>query len=280
MPCPLYTIDAFTDAPFAGNPAAVCLLDSPADERWMQNVAREMNLSETAFLAPLPNGEAGSAAYALRWFTPVIEVPLCGHATLASAHALWSEGHVAPERLLRFQTESGELTARRVPPEEASGEWIELDFPAIEQYAAAVTMELSVALGAQPVSMASSRLYLLCEMKSEQAVRDLAPDFANLALLPGGRGMIVTARAEAPAEECGYDFVSRWFGPALGIDEDPVTGSAHCQLAPYWGTRLGKREMTGYQASQRGGIVRVAVDGDRVKLRGQAVTILRGELLA
>ena len=279
MPCPIYTIDAFTDAPFAGNPAAVCLLDSPADESWMQNVAREMNLSETAFLAPLPSEEAGSAAYALRWFTPTVEVPLCGHATLASAHALWSEGHVVLERLLRFQTEFGELTARRVAPEEASGEWIELDFPAVEQYAAAVPMEISVALGAQPVSMGSSRLYLLCEMKSEQVVRALAPDFANLALLPGGRGIIATAQAEATAQECGYDFVSRWFGPALGIDEDPVTGSAHCLLAPYWGTRLGKREMVGYQASPRSGIVRVAVAGDRVKLRGQALTILRGELL-
>ena len=279
MPYPIYTIDAFTDAPFAGNPAAVCLLDSPADEAWMQDVAREMNLSETAFLTPLPSEDAGSHAYALRWFTPTIEVPLCGHATLASAHALWSEGHSAPERLLRFQTASGELTARRVSPEDTFGEWIELDFPAIEQHAAAVPMELSVALGAQPVSMGSSRLYLLCEMKSEQAVRDMAPDFANLALLPGGRGIIATARAETPVQECGYDFVSRWFGPALGINEDPVTGSAHCLLAPYWGTRLGKREMVGYQASSRGGIVRVAVDGDRVKLRGQAVTILRGELL-
>ncbi len=279
MPCPIYTIDAFTDAPFAGNPAAVCLMESPADSTWMQSVAREMNLSETAFLTRMPD-EGAEPVYALRWFTPAVEVPLCGHATLASAHALWSEGHAAPDSALRFTTLSGELTARRVSPADAAGEWIELDFPAIEQHAVAVPMEISVALGAQPISMGSSRMYLLCEMKSEQAVRDLAPDFANLALAPGGQGLIATARAEVSAEDCGYDFVSRWFGPALGINEDPVTGSAHCLLAPYWGARLGKREMVGYQASARGGIVRVAVEGDRVKLQGQAVTILRGELLA
>ncbi len=279
MPCPIYTIDAFTDAPFAGNPAAVCLMESPADSTWMQSVAREMNLSETAFLARMPD-EGTEPIYALRWFTPTVEVPLCGHATLASAHALWSEGHAAPDSALRFTTLSGELTARRVSPADAAGEWIELNFPAIEQHAVAVPMEISVALGAQPISMGSSRMYLLCEMKSEQAVRDLAPDFANLAFAPGGQGLIATARAEGSAEDCGYDFVSRWFGPALGINEDPVTGSAHCLLAPYWGARLGKREMVGYQASARGGIVRVAMEGDRVKLRGQAVTILRGELLA
>ncbi len=268
MPLPIFTIDAFTDKPFSGNPAAVCLLDTDADPAWMQNVGREMNLSETAFL--VPKGDENT--YSLRWFTPTVEVNLCGHATLASAHALWTEGRADTRALLRFDTMSGELTARRL-----DDGWIELEFPLLASHATAPSMELTVALGAQPVHASRSSHLLLCEMESEATVRGLSPDFANLGKLADTNCVGVTARAADPG--AGYDFVSRFFAPALGIDEDPVTGSAHCTLAPYWMPRLGKSEMTGYQASSRGGTVRIAIDGDRVKLRGQAVTVARGELL-
>jgi PhzF family phenazine biosynthesis protein len=256
-------VDAFTDRPFAGNPAAVCVMSSPRDERWMQDVAREMNLSETAFLHREEEG------YRLRWFTPTVEVDLCGHATLATAHVLWEEGHIPPAAPARFQTRSGPLTARR------EGTWIELDFPAKPVGpATGPVAELSRALGVPVRSAAFNEFDCLAEVESEEAVRSLAPDIARLAAIPV-RGVIVTSRASS----AGFDFVSRFFAPRVGIDEDPVCGSAHCALAPYWADRLGKSELVGYQASARGGVIRVRVSGPRVHLGGQAVTVLRGELM-
>jgi PhzF family phenazine biosynthesis protein len=264
MTVPIVQVDAFTAEPFAGNPAAVCVLPAPREERWMQAVAREMNLSETAFLVRRADG-----AFDLRWFTPVAEVELCGHATLASAHVLWSEQHLPASETARFQTRSGELRATARAP------WIELDFPATVPAPATAPPGLGTALGVEPVAVLTSRFDFLAELDSEAAVRALAPDFRALRSL-GVRGVIVTA----PAATAGFDFVSRFFAPGVGVDEDPVTGSAHCALAPFWGARLGRDEMTGYQASARGGVVRVRLAGDRVILAGQAVTVLRGELVA
>jgi PhzF family phenazine biosynthesis protein len=262
MPLKITQVDAFTDRPFAGNPAAVCVLPEPREESWMAAVAREMNLSETAFLVRQPDG------FSLRWFTPAVEVALCGHATLASAHVLWEEGHLAGPAQARFHTKSGLLTADR------RGEWIELDFPAIAEQAAEAPEGLESALGTRPVYVGKNKFDYFIELASENAVRSLQPDFTALRRLPV-RGIVVTARAETD----GFDFVSRFFAPGSGIDEDPVTGSAHCSLAPFWGRRLGKTEMVGFQASARGGVVRTRLAGDRVILGGQAVTVLRGELL-
>ena len=274
-------VDAFTDAPFAGNPAVVVLLESPREAGWMQDLAREMGVSETAFVSPRgdrgnapPNGNAPPDGFDLRWFTPEVEVDLCGHATLASAHALWQEERVAAGAPIWFHTRSGVLGAERRDP------WIELDFPAAPATAEPAPPDLLEALGAEPLWTGRTLLGdWLLEMESAAAVRALAPDFARLAAVPA-RGIIVTARADrAPsADDCGYDFVSRFFAPAVGIDEDPVTGSAHCALAPFWAERLGREEMVGYQASPRGGVVRVRLEGDRVALCGCAVTVLRGEL--
>jgi PhzF family phenazine biosynthesis protein len=255
-------VDAFTDTPFAGNPAAVCLLPAPRDEGWMQSVAREMNLSETAFLVKRDDG------FALRWFTPAVEVALCGHATLASAHVLWEEGHLPAQSQARFHTKSGLLTGDR------AAEWIELDFPAKREEPATVPPGLAEALGVTPKYVGKNQFDYLVEVDAEDTVRRLAPDHAGLAALPV-RGVIVTSRASSP----GYDFVSRFFAPGAGVPEDPVTGSAHCALGPFWQARLGKSDFTAYQASPRGGTVRVRVAGDRVKLGGKAVTVLRGELL-
>ena len=255
-------VDAFTDTPFAGNPAAVCLLPAPRDEGWMQSVAREMNLSETAFLVRAADG------YDLRWFTPSVEVALCGHATLASAHVLWEDGHLPPARQARFHTKSGLLTGNR------AGEWIELDFPAKREEPAAAPAGLVEALGVTPKYVGKNQFDYLVEIDGEVAVRRLTPNHAALAALPV-RGVIVTSRADSP----GYDFVSRFFAPGSGVPEDPVTGSAHCALGPYWQSRLGKSDLVAYQASPRGGVVRVRVAGDRVKLGGRAVTVLKGELL-
>lgn len=256
-------VDAFTDRPFAGNPAAVCILPAPADPAWMQNVAREMNLAETAFLVPRPDG------YDLRWFTPAVEVDLCGHATLASAHVLWEDGHLAAARQARFHTRSGLLTADR------RGAWIELDFPVTPVQPAATPASLSHTLGAEPVFVGRSRFDLVVELDGEAAVRRLAPDLGAVSRIEG-RGVIVTSPADAGRP---YDFVSRFFAPQSGVPEDPVTGSAHCALTPYWAAKLGKTELTGHQASSRGGTVRVRLEGDRVRLAGQAVTVLRGELI-
>ena len=258
----IYQVDAFTDKPFRGNPAAVCILPEPRDEAWMQAVAREMNLSETAFLHRQEDG------FRLRWFTPVVEVELCGHATLTSAHILWEIGVLAPEEQARFRTRSGLLTAER------KGEEIELDFPATPDEPASAPPGLREALGVAPIYVGKSRYDYLIEVESEKQVRGLRPDFGKLKAL-SVRGVMVTSAATTP----GYDFVSRFFAPGAGIDEDPVTGSAHCCLGPYWSRRLGKEELVAYQASARGGVVRVRVEGERVKLGGRAVTVLRGELV-
>ena len=258
----IYQVDAFTDKPFTGNPAGVCVLPGPKDDAWMQNVAREMNLSETAFLQQQADG------FRLRWFTPAVEVELCGHATLASAHILWEAGLLARNESARFHTLSGLLTAVR-----RQGD-IELDFPATPDEPAEAPPGLAEILGAKVMNFRSSRFDHLVEVGSEDTVRGLRPDFTRLKALPV-RGIMVTSRASTP----GFDFVSRFFGPAVGIDEDPVTGSAHCCLGPYWSKRLGKTEMLAYQASARGGVVGVTVMGDRVRLRGKAVTVLVAELV-
>ena len=262
----LVVVDAFTDRPFAGNPAAVCVLEKPADEVWMAAVAREMNLSETAFLHPENDG------YRLRWLTPVAEVKLCGHATLASAHVLWESRRRAPEADLHFYTHSGRLTARR------SDGRIRLDFPRREPVAAEAPAGLAQALGAEMVAVYRVAEDLLVELVSAEAVRGLAPDVSALSRA-APRGVIVTARSDEPR----FDFVSRFFAPAVGIPEDPVTGAAHTGLAPFWAARLGKTALVGYQASARGGVVAVdvgpEVGADRVVLAGQAVTVSRVELL-
>ncbi len=262
VPVPITVVDAFTDKPFSGNPAAVCLLPEERDRRWMAQVAREMNLSETAFV--LARGDA----WALRWFTPTVEVDLCGHATLATAHVLWERGTLAEGETARFRTRSGLLTARQVDG------WIELDFPALEPEWADEPPDLAEALGARPKAVAKSAFDFLVEVESEAVVRDLKPNLVLLATLPA-RGVIVTAAATTP----GFDFVSRFFAPQSGVAEDPVTGSAHCVLGPYWRGKHGRETMLAYQASARGGLIRVEVRGDRVLLGGKAVTVMKGELL-
>jgi predicted PhzF superfamily epimerase YddE/YHI9 len=265
---PLFQVDAFTAEPFAGNPAAVCLLDGDEDAGWMQRVAAEMNLSETAFLRPA----AESGRFGLRWFTPTVEVELSGHATLASAHVLWSEGLAGNGQAVRFDTASGALTAR---PGADGTIW--LDFPATPAAAVDPPPGLLEALGGGPAGFVGlGRFDYLVELADEAAMRGLAPEVRRLDGL-GTRGVIVTAAAAAGS--AGYDFVSRYFAPAAGIDEDPVTGSAHCTLGPFWAARLDRQELTGYQASRRGGLVRVRPEGDRVQLGGRAVTVLRGRLV-
>ncbi|MBL8749109.1 MAG: PhzF family phenazine biosynthesis protein [Planctomycetes bacterium] len=259
---PCFHVDAFTDRAFAGNPAAVCLLDQNRPARWMQAVAAEMNLSETAFVRPIAKG------FSLRWFTPKVEVDLCGHATLAAAHVLWSERIAKKGAALRFTTRSGVLTAAR------SGGSIELDFPARTARPCERPAGLGRALGAAPRAVAKNQDDLVVELGSERAVRALRPDFALLAALPV-RGVAVTARSS----DRRFHFVSRFFAPRVGVDEDPVTGSAHCALAPWWAERLGKTAMKGRQLSARGGVVEVRLDGDRVVLRGAAVTVVRGQLV-
>ncbi|MEH2197068.1 PhzF family phenazine biosynthesis protein [Nostoc sp.] len=257
-------VDAFTNRPFAGNPAAVCVLPTRQNERWMQNVAQEMNLSETAFLVRQDDG------FNLRWFTPTVEVPLCGHATLASAHVLWSEEHLSPDEVARFYTKSGVLIAK------LQGEWIELDFPVNHSKETVAPRELKAALGVPYKSIFLNSLGYLVELESEDLVRQIQPDFQILKTLPISE-IIVTSLTDSDSE---YDFVSRFFAPGLGIDEDPVTGAAHCCLAPFWRDRLHKDELLAYQASQRGGVVKVRYNGgDRVFLGGQAVTVMQGELI-
>ncbi|MHC5001489.1 MAG: PhzF family phenazine biosynthesis protein [Planctomycetota bacterium] len=266
----LLQIDAFTATPFGGNPAAVCLMDHMAPTAWMQRVAAEMNLSETAFVVPRDDG-----AFDLRWFTPTVEVPLCGHATLASAHALWETGRCPPGQPIRFHTLCGELSAQR------DGRGIAIDLPAMELQDAVPPDEALEALGVEPLCCVRTRERgsgdhdWLLELADERAVRRVRPDFAALqdALRAG---VIVTARSAGGD----VDFVSRFFAPAWGVDEDPVTGVAHCALAPYWCPRLGREELVGFQASPRGGRVGVRfVNDGRVTLRGPAVTVLRGELV-
>jgi predicted PhzF superfamily epimerase YddE/YHI9 len=262
MPQRIATVDAFTSQPFSGNPAGVCVLDERRDDEWMQLVAAEMNLSETAFLTRIADADGCS----LRWFTPTREVDLCGHATLASAHILWEDGHIARDTPARFSTRSGMLTARSTPA------GIEMDFPLRPVAEAAPPDALLDGLGASPVWVGRDAVNWLVELPSAAAVRDLQPEMARLATLP--EGIIVTSRADDPQ----YDIVSRYFAPSWGIPEDPVTGSAHCSLAPYWRDLLGKDDLRCYQASRRGGVVGVRIADDRAILRGQAVTVLRGEL--
>jgi len=259
-------VDAFTDKPFAGNPAAVCILEQPRDEAWMQLVAREMNLSETAFLVKREQG------YDLRWFTPMVEVDLCGHATLASAHVLWEQGHLKIGDAASFHTKAGVLTAAK------KRDWIEMNFPATPaKLSPDLREEVEAALGTKARAVGRTCYDYFAELDSEEAVRSARPDFSGLGHLLA-RGLIVTSVATGAAAGSQYDFVSRFFAPAAGIDEDPVTGSAHCCLGPYWTDRLGRDNLTGYQASARGGLVRTRCEGDRVFLSGQAVTVLRGEL--
>jgi PhzF family phenazine biosynthesis protein len=259
---PLLQVDAFAARAFAGNPAAVCLLDGPADAAWMQAVAAEMNLSETAFLHP------EGAGYALRWFTPVAEAELCGHATLASAHALWETGRAAPGAAIAFATLSGTLSAAR------EGDEIVMDFPAAPPEAARAPAGLAEALGVAPLWTGRSRFDWLVHAASPEEVRAVRPDLARLGEL-GVRGVIVTA-----AGGDGADVTSRYFAPGVGIPEDPVTGSAHCALGPFWAVRLGRSRLVCHQASARGGIVGVEVREDRVLLSGRAVTVLEGALAA
>ena len=256
-------VDAFTSEPYRGNPAAVCVTPEPRPESWMRDVAREMNLAETAFLVPKPDG-----SFHLRWFTPAVEVKLCGHATLASAHVLWEDGHLHKNAQARFHTLSGLLTADLQPDGS-----IEMDFPSTPIEPADAPPQLTLGLGLNPVFAGMTEFDYFLEAESEAAVRALAPDFTQLKKMPV-RGIIVTARGE------NHDFVSRFFAPSSGIDEDPVTGSAHCALGPYWAPKLKKQTFRAFQASARGGEVGVRIEGDRIKLSGQAVTVMTGNLLA
>lgn len=274
MEIPLLHIDAFTSEAFRGNPAAVCLLDAPKSADWMQNVATEMNLPMTAFVVPRPIANEAD----LRWFMSGGEMPLCGHATLASAHALWETGRLTENQEARFHTAGGLLVCRR------AGKQIEMNFPASPVQEADLPQSITEAVGVHPRKVFRQRRNdgtagnFLLELDSEEAVRNLKPNF-ELLRKAADVGVIVTARGEAS----GFDFVSRYFASYIGLDEDSVTGSAHCILAPYWASLLGKTEMTAYQASARGGVVGVRFlkkdDGDRVFLGGEAVTVLRGNLL-
>ncbi len=260
MTVPIVQVDAFADCPFEGNPAAVCILDSSVSEGLMQSIAREMNLSETAFVWPLTDG------FSLRWFTPAVEVDLCGHATLASAHVLWEQRYLAPGARALFHTRSGLITAQR------RDAFIEMDFPSKPATPTDAPEGLLAALGFAAATVARSQFDYLVEVASERMVLEAAPDFGAL-MKTSARGVIVTARSNGD-----FDFVSRFFAPAVGVNEDPVTGSAHCALAPYWSERLGKLEMRARQLSQRGGTVRVRMAGDRVMIGGTAVTVMRGQL--
>lgn len=257
-------VDAFTERPFRGNPAAVCVLPSPKADSWMQSVAQEMNLSETAFLLKQEQ------SYSLRWFTPKTEVPLCGHATLASAHVLWTEGYASTGQSIEFKTKSGVLTAKY------QSDWIELNFPANPSQDIPPITKLADALGVPLKTVLYNSLGYLVEVATVEQVEQLKPNFTLLKQLPLAK-VIVTSRGAKDSE---YDFVSRFFAPGVGIDEDPVTGSAHCCLAPYWRDRLHQNSFLAYQASARGGVVKIDYDGgDRVFLQGQAVTVMRGELI-
>lgn len=259
---PLYWVDAFSDRIFGGNPAVVCLLEEAAPKHWMQQVAAEMKQSETAFVV------ASGEAFQLRWFTPAAEVDLCGHATLATAHVLWAQGLLAGDVEAAFDTRSGRLTCRR------EGTWIVMDFPAHDWHSVAIPDGLEQVLGQTPVSTVRGTWDLAVELESQAAVRALTPDFTGL--IPyAKRGVLVTAPGDGE-----FDFVSRFFAPSLRIDEDPVTGSTHCLLAPYWAERLGKTRLLAYQASARGGVLRLEVAGAIVKIAGQAVTVASGNLYA
>jgi PhzF family phenazine biosynthesis protein len=279
----LLHVDAFTDEAFSGNPAAVCLLPPPSNDAWKQALAAEMNLSETCFVeraegsaraggAKVADGIASDCVFQLRWFTPKAEVPLCGHATLASAHALWEEGIISPTEEIGFDTLSGRLRAQLDP------DGITLNFPAMTAYPSEVPAEVAAAIGVRIVAYGESKTKLLVELESEAAVRGLAPDMGAIVRLPK-EGVIVTARADAAAAgKKAADFVSRFFAPKLGVAEDPVTGSSHCVLGPWWAEKLGKTDFYARQVSARGGAMQVRLEKDRVYLTGRAVTVTRGTL--
>ncbi|HEY4100020.1 MAG TPA: PhzF family phenazine biosynthesis protein [Gemmatimonadales bacterium] len=260
----LHLIDAFADGPFAGNPAAVVLVDAPPPDRWMQQLAMEMNQAETAFLLPQDDG------YSLRWFTPRSEVDLCGHATLASAHYLWGQGILSPDDTARFQTRSGLLTATH------SKDGITLDFPAIASTPVAMPHDAARVLGGEVVEAMHGGFTVICRLGSAAQVRDCSPDLGAITSWNPKGGVVVTALSDRE----GIDFISRCFFPALGVPEDPVTGSAHCVLVPYWHRQLGKTALTAYQASSRGGTLRCELRGERVTLTGRAVTTMRGKVAA
>jgi PhzF family phenazine biosynthesis protein len=258
---PVSQVDAFAERAFAGNPAAVCVLAAPASASWMQAVAAEMNLSETAFLVRRAGG------WDLRWFTPAAEVALCGHATLASAHTLWRDGHEPEGAEIRFHTASGVLGARR------AGDMVELDFPAMPPVAAEPPAEVVAALGVRPAWSGVCGANRFVELATPEEVRAVIPDMARLSAATE-QGAIVTAAGG----EDGADVTSRYFAPAVGVPEDPVTGSAHCAIGPHWAARLGRARLRCHQASARGGVVHVEVRGDRVGLGGRAVTVMEGRL--
>ena len=261
MKIPIFQVDAFSGKPFSGNPAAVCLLEEEKDDNWLRNLAAEMNLSETAFIWLLENG------FKLRWFTPSDEVDLCGHATLASAHVLWETNLLGPEQMAEFSTLSGVLTAKR------RGDWIEMDFPAEPDVSEKIPQQLAKALKISPKYYGKNRIDGLVLLESEDEVLNLKPDFEILSQIDV-RGIIVTAASSSND----FDFVSRFFAPRFGINEDPVTGSSHCCLGPFWGNRLGKSELIARQLSSRGGVVQMTLKDNRVILAGEAITIFKGEL--
>jgi PhzF family phenazine biosynthesis protein len=257
----IFQVDTFTNKPFTGNPAAVCILPEPRAETWMQNVAREMNLSETAFLHRHEDG------FSLRWFTPTVEVDLCGHATLASAHILCEMGYLKLVEQAHFFTRTGLLTA------EHKNDRIDLNFPSEPEVQVNPPSGLVKALGVEPKYIGKNRFDYLVEVDSERTVRNISPGFSLLKRIPC-RGVIVTSLADSKE----FDLVSRFFAPSVGINEDPVTGSAHCCLGPFWKKRLNKNEFVAYQASSRGGVIWVRLNGERVYLGGQTVTVMCGEI--
>ncbi|MBN2853333.1 MAG: PhzF family phenazine biosynthesis protein [Clostridia bacterium] len=256
----IYQVDAFAEKPFSGNPAAVCILESYPNEKWMKDIASEMNLAETAFVVPTEDG------FSLRWFTPTSEVDLCGHATLASAHILWEEGYIIESQTANFYTKSGLLTAKNV------NGWIQHDLPPLPEHEVEAPKGLIEALNIKPVYVGKNVFDYLIEVESEEMVKNMNPDFTKLLKIPM-RGVIVTARSKE------YDFISRFFAPEVGVFEDPVTGSAHCSLALYWQKKLEKDSFTAYQASKRGGILKVQIEGERILVSGKAITVLKGSLL-
>lgn len=258
---PLFQVDAFTRQPFSGNPAAVCLLDSPRDKTWMQSVAAEMNLSETAFV------QRAATGFELRWFTPTTEVDLCGHATLATAHVLWQQDYLAKQEQAEFHTRSGLLVARK------NNDKITLDFPGTPTKPIETPAGLLAALGLTKAKVFSNQVDYLVQLDDAATVRDLEPDFVALANIET-RGVIVTALSD----NNNYDFISRFFAPAAGIPEDPVTGSAHCTLAPFWAEQLQRNTLRAYQASPRGGEIEVELQDERVYLTGNAITVFEGVL--
>ncbi len=258
----LFQVNAFSDQAFNGNPAAVCLLDTAKPDSWMQSVAAQMNLSETAFLTPLGN------AFSLRWFTPLKEVDMCGHATLASAHILWQQGIADKQDTIHFDTLSGELTAT------LQNDCIELDFPRLSLKPIETPRELIEILGITPTFSAMFGEKHLFEIEDQQQLEQLTPDFSALKSIPA-RGVSITCKSR----DSKYDFVSRYFAPWVGINEDPANGSSHCALTPYWANHFGKNELTAYQASERGGELTLRLAGDRVKISGKAITVLKAELL-